>query len=71
MVSHSGGDDYLVVPPKGKTNGRKDIRLQLEVPEFLQSHGQGECEDIVKVSLYHHQAGRVPLYDSPQDVSQH
>ena len=51
MVSHSGGDDYLVVPPKGKANGKKDIKLRMEVPEVLQRHGQDECEDIVKVFI--------------------
>lgn len=49
ILSRSGGDDYLVIPPKDKINGKKEIKLQMKIPEFLRNQGQDECEDIVKV----------------------
>ncbi|PQE12955.1 caspase domain-containing protein [Rutstroemia sp. NJR-2017a BBW] len=52
LVSHSGGGDFLVVQPKSKDNdGKEEIRLQMEVPVFLQSRGRNYCEDIVKVFI--------------------
>jgi hypothetical protein len=38
--------------PKSEENdGKEEIRLQMEVPEFLQSRGRNYCEDIVKVFI--------------------
>ncbi|RYP45912.1 hypothetical protein DL769_011426 [Monosporascus sp. CRB-8-3] len=53
LVSHSGGGDFLVVPPKEEEEGNGEVKipLQMEVPEFLRSRGQNQCEDIVKIFL--------------------
>ena len=52
LVSHSGGGDFLVVQPKNEENDSKEeIRLQMDVPAFLQSRGKKYCEDIVKVFI--------------------
>ncbi|RYP20118.1 hypothetical protein DL765_002960 [Monosporascus sp. GIB2] len=51
LVSGSGGGDFLVVPPKEEGNSKVEIPLQMEVPEFLRSRDQNQCEDIVKIFL--------------------
>jgi hypothetical protein len=47
LVSANGGGDYRVVPQKEKL----ELLLQMEVPEQLQSLGETQCEDIVKVFI--------------------
>ncbi|KAI1074282.1 caspase domain-containing protein [Whalleya microplaca] len=52
MVSCSGGDSYLVVPPKeGTTSGRKEVKLRMNIPHLLRNSGITQCEDIVKVFI--------------------
>jgi Caspase domain len=49
LVSNSGGDDYVVIPPKGEAHDKWPIEMRMEVPESLRSIGKVQCEDIVKV----------------------
>ncbi|KAL6232474.1 caspase domain-containing protein [Aspergillus navahoensis] len=51
IVSASGGDDYLVIPPKEANGpaGRITLPLAMEVPTTLQRLGKKQCRDIIKV----------------------
>jgi hypothetical protein len=52
LVSQSGEGDFRVIQPRDKEDrNKKEIRLQMEVPEFLQRRGKKQCEDVVKVFL--------------------
>jgi len=52
LVSYSGGGDFLIIQPKDKENHNKQVmQLKMNVPKFLQSQGEKQCEDIVKVFI--------------------
>ncbi|KIM93226.1 hypothetical protein OIDMADRAFT_66070, partial [Oidiodendron maius Zn] len=47
LVSLSSRGDCLVVQPNNKENyNKEEIRLEMKVPEFLQSQGKKQCEDV-------------------------
>ncbi|OTA56921.1 hypothetical protein K449DRAFT_387313 [Hypoxylon sp. EC38] len=51
MVSSSGGDGYLVVPPQqGEVSGKRKVRLVMKAPGS-QTGSQTPCEDIIKVFI--------------------
>ena len=49
LISNVREGDFMVILPKEGNNGKKEIRLKMEVPEALQKRGKSECEDVVKV----------------------
>ncbi|KAI4860963.1 caspase domain-containing protein [Hypoxylon rubiginosum] len=52
VALQSGGNDYFEVIPKNEeVNGKRTIRLCMEVPEFLRLNGEGRCKDIIKVFI--------------------
>lgn len=52
LVSSAGGGDFLVLQPKKEGNkSKQEIRLRMEVPDFLQDRGVTECEDTIKVFI--------------------
>ncbi|KAI1825597.1 caspase domain-containing protein [Xylaria intraflava] len=52
LVSNTGGDSYLVVPPREDgINGTKTVKLRMEVPEGSRTGATAQCEDILKVFI--------------------
>jgi hypothetical protein len=52
LISSSGGNNYLVILPRTEgESGKEEILLQMEIPDFLRSRGEVQCEDIVKVFI--------------------